>query len=561
MGSQKDVEDYYFNKGIDALFRDLTEKLVVQQPKDPVGFLYDAIRVKQGKPRQTKTYSNPRPKVWGENRTTSFDPPPTKQTILTLKSVQKVGARGVSTPKKPSKHSDAKQKGQAPPTIRYVGAGGENEDSVPTIVTDYGGKALRGIRKEMEDRYVCVYDLGSLVRLPAALRDVSYFAVFDGHNGTAAAEFCKMVLHEDLATCLQRDHEPAIRAGYRMIPDDWAVSLTETFRSVDRKFLGTTKDTENDSGASAVVSVVCDNYLYVANSGDARAVLSRKGIAMDLSVDHRAATNTKECERVHAAGGWIRSGAVNGCIPLTRSIGDRGFKCDKTEMFDKEFLDDLLIPDPEVKIVKLGGHDEFIVLGSCGLFDVLNSQAVVALARSHLQKGKDCSEVAELLTERALELSSSENITAIVILLKDPAADFYHSVDEPQSFDKNPTPPAHLKEFADALDFSAPVKKDQTYVTALADESKPSTPIAKERPSNEDSPADNVVDSGENPEENTIEDTAESTNGVSDQAATADAGETVREGVRDPPASEGAAAATDAEAETVTATSGDVSGE
>lgn len=43
--------------------------------------------------------------------------------------------------------------------------------------------SVQGRRKEMEDQHVCLPQL----RLN---REWAYFAVFDGHNGSTAAEFC-----------------------------------------------------------------------------------------------------------------------------------------------------------------------------------------------------------------------------------------------------------------------------------------------------------------------------------------------------------------------------------
>ncbi|KAJ0671455.1 putative protein-serine/threonine phosphatase [Helianthus annuus] len=44
-------------------------------------------------------------------------------------------------------------------------------------------------------------------------------------------------------------------------------------------------------GSTAVVSVVTNEYIFVANCGDSRAVLCRNGRAIPLSVDHKVRNN------------------------------------------------------------------------------------------------------------------------------------------------------------------------------------------------------------------------------------------------------------------------------
>lgn len=76
-----------------------------------------------------------------------------------------------------------------------------------------------------------------------------------------------------------------------------------------------------DSGTTACVALVGSRLVCVANAGDSRAVISRDGQAVDLSVDHKP---EDECERdrIYKAGGKITlDGRVNGGLNLSRAIG------------------------------------------------------------------------------------------------------------------------------------------------------------------------------------------------------------------------------------------------
>lgn len=70
-----------------------------------------------------------------------------------------------------------------------------------------------------------------------------------------------------------------------------------------------------------------DNYkrLVVANAGDSRCVLARKGEAVSLSFDHKP-ENEEERERIEKAGSVIMEGRVDGNLNLSRSLGDLKYK-------------------------------------------------------------------------------------------------------------------------------------------------------------------------------------------------------------------------------------------
>ncbi|PWZ40312.1 putative protein phosphatase 2C 2 [Zea mays] len=61
--------------------------------------------------------------------------------------------------------------------------------------------------------------------------------------------------------------------------------------------------------------------LLVANAEDYRIVLCRKGIAVDMSKDHRP-TYDAEHQRVIECGGYIEDGYLNGVLSMTRALGD-----------------------------------------------------------------------------------------------------------------------------------------------------------------------------------------------------------------------------------------------
>jgi protein phosphatase 2C len=77
-------------------------------------------------------------------------------------------------------------------------------------------------------------------------------------------------------------------------------------------------------GSTAVVAVVSPTQLVVANAGDSRAVLSRAGAPVALSVDHKP-DRPDELERIQAAGGRViywDGARVLGVLAMSRAIGE-----------------------------------------------------------------------------------------------------------------------------------------------------------------------------------------------------------------------------------------------
>lgn len=65
------------------------------------------------------------------------------------------------------------------------------------------------------------------------------------------------------------------------------------------------------------MALVIDTKLYIANVGDTRAVMSRRGVAQRLSLDHNVKV-VDEVKRIESIGGKITNDRVQGAIAVTR---------------------------------------------------------------------------------------------------------------------------------------------------------------------------------------------------------------------------------------------------
>ena len=90
---------------------------------------------------------------------------------------------------------------------------------------------------------------------------------------------------------------------------------------------------------STVVAALFDGVrsVTIANVGDSRCVLCRKGRAVGLSIDHKP-TRPDETARIVDAGGFVFMKRVMGQLAVSRAIGDTNFKKDSCKV---------VVPEPD----------------------------------------------------------------------------------------------------------------------------------------------------------------------------------------------------------------------
>ncbi|KAJ0092508.1 hypothetical protein Patl1_24803 [Pistacia atlantica] len=292
-------------------------------------------------------------------------------------------------------------------TIKSTVVESSSSKSFPRIRS--GSCADIGCRKSMDDEHICIDDLsarlGSLFKCPMPS---AFYAVFDGHGGPEAAVFIKnnamKLFFED--------------ADLPLISDIDDVFLAELENSHRRAFLQADHALAHECsvgstcGTTALTALVLGRHLLVANAGDCRAVLCRKGVAFDMSQDHKP-SYLPERRRVEELGGYVDDIYVNG-LSVTRALGDWNLKLPLGSASP-------LIADPDVQQVLLTEDDEFLIIGCDGIWDVMSSQSAVSLVRRVLRQRDDPKQCAQELVMEATRLHSSDNLTVIVICFNSPA--------------------------------------------------------------------------------------------------------------------------------------------
>lgn len=252
---------------------------------------------------------------------------------------------------------------------------------------------------------------------PVVETDNGYFAIFDGHAGTFAADWCGKKLHLLLEDIIRKNpntpipelldqtftavdqqleklplknsgctaviavlrwedrvpnsqsstgsilYAPAAVAAVRGAPESTgAQALASEIPVSSQTNPDITSATpahpesriEHPSEAKLRDSASRQRVLYTANVGDARIVLCRNGRALRLSYDHKG-SDENEGRRVASAGGLILNNRVNGVLAVTRALGDA-------------YMKDLVTGHPyTTETVIQADQDEFLILACDGV--------------------------------------------------------------------------------------------------------------------------------------------------------------------------------------------------
>lgn len=178
-------------------------------------------------------------------------------------------------------------------------------------------------------------------------------------------------------------------------------------------------------GCTAVCVLVRKQDVITANAGDSRAVMCRKGQAVELSYDHKPASETEKT-RIEAAGGYLEESAggarVNGNLNLSRAIGDLEYK----KRSDLKPEEQVICSTPDVVVRELTPEDEFIVLACDGVWDVMSNQDICDFIKPRLEKGMDLKEVAADVLEHCCSEDpqktdglGTDNMTVIIVKLNE----------------------------------------------------------------------------------------------------------------------------------------------
>uniref|UniRef100_A0A087X4N8 Protein phosphatase 1E n=1 Tax=Poecilia formosa TaxID=48698 RepID=A0A087X4N8_POEFO len=256
--------------------------------------------------------------------------------------------------------------------------------------------AIKNMRRKMEDKHVIIPDFNTLFNIQDQ-EEQAYFAVFDGHGGVDAAIYAANHLHVNLF------HQES----FSQDPSD---ALCRAFKLTDERFIKKASREHLRCGTTGVVTFLRGRTLHVAWLGDSQVILVRRGQVVELMKPHKP-DREDEKQRIEALGGcviWFGTWRVNGSLSVSRAIGDSEHK-------------PYICGDADHGIFPLDGSEDYLILACDGFWDTVSPDEAVRVVSDHLQENAgDTTMVAHKLVASARDAGSSDNITVIVVFLRDP---------------------------------------------------------------------------------------------------------------------------------------------
>ncbi|XP_022763684.1 probable protein phosphatase 2C 9 isoform X1 [Durio zibethinus] len=252
----------------------------------------------------------------------------------------------------------------------------------------YGFTLVKGkANHPMED-----YHVAKFAQLQG--HELGLFAIYDGHLGDSVPAY----LQKHLFSNILKDEE---------FWTDPIRSISKAYEKTDQAILSHNPDLGR-GGSTAVTAILIDGRkLWVANIGDSRAVLSKKGQAIQMSIDHEPNTERGSIEN---RGGFVSNmpgyltrdvARVNGQLAVSRAFGDKNLKSH-------------LRSDPDIQNADIASDTELLILASDGLWKVMSNQEAVDIAK----KTKNPQRAAKQLVVEALNRESKDDISCIVVRFK-----------------------------------------------------------------------------------------------------------------------------------------------
>ncbi|XP_057841389.2 probable protein phosphatase 2C 8 isoform X3 [Cryptomeria japonica] len=242
----------------------------------------------------------------------------------------------------------------------------------------------KGSRHTMEDAWVVLSDAS--LGIPGKLR-CAHFAIYDGHGGRQAADYARAHLHSNVLSAGLPRELMDIKVAKKAIIDG--------FRKTDEALLKESAAGGWQDGATAVSVWVLGQMVFIANIGDAKAVLARS------TIHNEDEKNLKELSS-----------------PLKAIVVTREHKAIYPQ--ERARIQKIGVSAiPDVHTFELTERENFMILGCDGLWGVFGPTDAVEFVARQLKEGSSTNVACRRLIREAIrERRCKDNCTAILIVFK-----------------------------------------------------------------------------------------------------------------------------------------------
>ena len=336
------------------------------------------------------------------------------------------------------------------------------------IIKAYGANTYQGtIRNYNEDRVSIIINMNKPNNLKhSSWPKVSFFGIYDGHGGKGCAEYLRDNLHKFIC---ENQYFPfnvpeAIKRGFHFAENDFIRNHAKNNNN------NTILD---KSGSCALIILLVDTKMYVANVGDSRAVMSINNgkLCRQITIDHKP-NSPEEQKRIINNGGKIyqtkttfntflsnnntnynnnnnyNNNSINNKKEINEENNNNNLFIGPFRVFPGRLSVSRTIGDIEAKETNFGGNPnviisepdifiydiiedniDFFIMGCDGIFDQLSSKEIFDCAWNVINNGEEllnennnihsqCGKAVEFIIKSSMERKSFDNVTCLMAMFK-----------------------------------------------------------------------------------------------------------------------------------------------
>lgn len=225
-----------------------------------------------------------------------------------------------------------------------------------------------------------------------------FAGVYDGHGGNLTSDF------------IQKN----IFSIYSNITSNIISQKLElTYRNLEKEFFNYFKTIKckDFSGSTACTLILTPKTIYIANTGDSRCILAEQGKVLVLTNDHKPNEYIeKERIKMNKEENMISYTGVYriGGLAVSRVIGD---------FYIKNQIKSVIYR-PDIFMAQRNEYQDFILLATDGLYDVMTNQEIVNFVYQQIKETYDLDIISKRLVNYAIKVKKSiDDVSVIIILL------------------------------------------------------------------------------------------------------------------------------------------------
>ena len=313
------------------------------------------------------------------------------------------------------------------------------------VIKSYGVNTYQGIvRNYNEDRVSIIINMNKPKDfIKGKWPKTSFFGIYDGHGGEGCSEYLRDNLHK-------------LICNNEKFPEDIPGAIKLGISNAEQDFLNNYALSENKeeiidkSGSCAIIILIVDTNIYIANVGDSRCLISMDdgNKYLEVTKDHKPNSPT-EIIRIKKNGGNIYQSqtvitntenldlngkiligpyrVLPGRLSVSRTIGDAEAKLVK---FGGN--PNVIICEPEIYFYDLKKENiDFLILGCDGIYDQMSNKEVLDCAWMVIKEKENIiikesknihnhsGLIVDLILKSSLARKSFDNVTCLFVALKD----------------------------------------------------------------------------------------------------------------------------------------------